>query len=530
MARSSPAKIIEDILTAYLKQPDFKDLFELTDASKCSKLIVGYQENIQKKLKPGINASGKPFFYSATSDIIPSNTSTNYKARDDKKKRDKLCLEIGYENIRAFQIFAALALNVVNTGDVQRGGALTPAEKAAYTRETKDKPVAALRKYFDPDLFNTTQKDVRLVSKTNGDRVEKYEIFVEGNIAKNEFKFIIATRGGKKEDAKEGILELKQESESKIVMNIEVQGLSFNRAFVKQGYYASEYEDEVNIPGDFAKKLLEFARNVLPTASTSSSSTASTSSAVSSAPSSTSGEGYKVFGDIKKIFQERANGTGDMPITYAIGRLKTLFNNNQTYICETNLPFDTKAYLPKDGKPVASNLYIGSWLNLYFDNFQVSADNKVVFTQSEAAKVDMRYASELFANLNGVNEPDFLLKRSFKGETLCQEQQYKGRILNVKQPALRDLSIITTEIAKVQQEYTQKVIAFLSKMFRIVQENTPAGVKTRLVVNNNKGIPGINLFGMEARNMLLEYYLRVEALFKKGSRLLYNKRSEYLST
>ena len=196
----------------------------------------------------------------------------------------------------------------------------------------------------------------------------------------------------------------------------------------------------------------------------------------------------------------------------------------RTHICEPasqKLYFEDDRLLPKPGDILGNNVYMRSLISLFYDTYQIDGSGKIFFTQSDAAKSDIAYASMMFARLNGVPEGDqrshtFLEKGSMKDHRACINAA--GRTLTIRNDAAKIIidSIFKPMLA-LQAAHKQKVNALLSRMFKIV---TDGGVK-RIQILNTNGITGVNAFGVEARTLLLEYYLGAEALYRKGTEFFF---------
>jgi hypothetical protein len=70
---------------------------------------------------------------------------------------------------------------------------------------------------------------------------------------------------------------------------------------------------------------------------------------------------------------------------------------------------------------------------------------------------------------------------------------------------------------KLQEEHTVKVNNLLNRMFEITKAGDASEIKFSKALKGF-GVEGVNKFAREARALLLEYYLKSEALYVIGVR------------
>lgn len=564
-ATASATALANELLTLFFTQTDLKELLELHSLDKCSLFVMGISDEIQKKLKKLPLAPGKELTYASASSLVPGK-ETNSATLNSRRKRDTSCADLGYYHVRNFQIYAALALSTIETefpSSVKRGGGSTAftGRYIELLKNINNTPFKALLNYISPDKTGMDGFYLKFDDRVprQGDFVIRWN-FGPGSQTDMTIEGEYVYRNTS--DTRNFTIQMTRTDDTTIVMTIEGGNTSLTQAFRFAGnsWRLADKDDVTfynSIHGIFARESGSssygpygqgqgqgqvqgqgqrqgpygqgpygqgqgqgpygpYGQSQGPYGQGPAYST------------STSALGYEGFVKLKDIFEKRSKGLKKFPVAYAIGRLRTLIDPMgeayRTHICEPTsqkLYFEDDRLLPKPGDVLGTNVYMRSLISLYYDNYQIDGSGKVFFTQSDAAKSDMAYASMMFAGLNGVLESDprshsFLEKGAMKDHRACINAG--GRTLTIRNDAAKIIiETVFKPMLALQAAHTQKVNVLLSKMFRIVTEG---GVKK--VILNTKGIEGVNAFGKEARSLLLEYYLGAEALYRKGTEFFFH--------
>ena len=272
----------------------------------------------------------------------------------------------------------------------------------------------------------------------------------------------------------------------------------------------------------------------------------SSSSGIGSAGGTSSFEGFDA---LKKLFQDTAEKGAEFPKAYCIARAMTLLNplfaselsapNQPSFsqVCRPKYDFDPTDLMPRPGKSARANMYLKSLVSLYYDEYKYNrGTGKVELTQSEPSRSSLRAASQQFGKLynlpgdqSGFLSPDETAKSSvnFPAYPLCGKNA--NRLLKIRQdkPGKELLARLQAECIKpmldFQESHTIQVNKLLMKMFKIetTQKNGRPQTSLRLQpAIKAAGIAGINAIGVEAHDLLLNYYLKSEAFYIRGIYLM----------
>lgn len=318
------------------------------------------------------------------------------------------------------------------------------------------------------------------------------------------------------------------------------------------GQWEFEYEDVTGEPRSsslFFDNIYELYgqenKRAGSTSSTSSaSSTSSTSAAVTSIASASAFEG---FDKLKTIFEDKTKKGKEFPKAYCMARLMTLINPvfgseltdaNQPYysqICRTKFDFETTDYMPRSGTAAKSNLYLRSFTSLYYDDYKYNrGTGKLELTQTEPSRTSLRDASNKFAKMYNIvgDQPNFLFESggavNFTAFKACEGKA--DRLLRIKGDKAGKELLATLQkdcvgpMLEFQMQHTQKVNKLLMKMFKI--EKTPLALKLQPSIKSG-GKDAINAIGVEAHDLLMEYYLKSEAFYIRGVTLFQNNSNAY---
>jgi len=256
---------------------------------------------------------------------------------------------------------------------------------------------------------------------------------------------------------------------------------------------------------------------------------ASTGSGSASAGSATAFEGFE---KLKKIFEDKTSKGTEFPKAYCIARLMTLINPvfgseltnpSQPYtsqICRKTYDFETDSLMPRAGMAAKTNVYLRSFTSLFYDDYKyVRGTGKLDLTQTEPSRSSLRDASNKFAKLYNIpgDQPNFLSESggavNFTQFSICKDD--KRIIIKSDKSGKEFLAKLQSQCVKpmldFQSQHTIKVNKLLMKMFKI--ENNILRLQPAVKAG---GKDAINKIGIEAHDLLLDYYLKSEAFYIRG--------------
>lgn len=255
---------------------------------------------------------------------------------------------------------------------------------------------------------------------------------------------------------------------------------------------------------------------------------------------------FEGFEALKKIFQDTADKGLEFPKAYCVARAMTLLNplfsseltnQNQPFysqVCKGKFDFETTEYMPRPGKSARANMYLKSFVSLYYDNYKYNrSTGKIELTQSEPSAAELRKASVQFAKMYNItgDQEGFLSPEdgkvksavNFTGYPVCAKADKVLRLKTDK--AGKELfAALQSQCIKpmldFQAKHTIEVNKLLMKMF-IIENTKESGLKLRLQpAIRAGGRDGINAIGREAHDLLLAYYLKSEAFYIRGIYLI----------
>lgn len=459
---TSSADLSNKILTALFSVTDYTDLLALTKIDDCSRYVwVTAQafdtlfERLQ--VQPTLGQSQEVRFV-ASKKVIPAPGTA---AAID---RNKLCLNVAYVYIRIFQIYAALALTVLEANPVklrvvptiagkpresffaQRGGAKpTPAQaqemgairilreylnilpESQQSRERKDltelsfdkkTPKSVLYFYYKEAQTDrsTDSTSVNAILKVSGKKEvsatlqviksaeRQYALSLNGTLVDT---FQIGVRGDATPIQYPIATDL-QERFDEVIADLVVDSTNTNVTGAQRG-----------APSYAGISASSYAPTYAPTY-------AGTTAPTALAGRGTTSTGTDLFigyTNIRKTFidynptadgRPLATSTGFFPKAYCVARAMTLLTplfksditdkNQPSYsqICRRTYDFESQQELmPRAGKQPKANLYFKSLVALYYDDYTVSG-GQVVATQTETGRSELREASALLAKLHRV--------------------------------------------------------------------------------------------------------------------------------
>ncbi len=486
-AAKKQSDLFDQITNVLAKNTSFQDMLMLHNLGQCGSYVFATAQAVstvfQKlQVEPKRGAKGEIYFASRK-DIMPGygTKQIDNETAERIRERDRMCLEIGYNYIRVFQILAALGLTTLNASPVRRfvggpapamgraasgprtavlyGGGRGIAQKTALYQELH----ASL---LDPLLFILGRTDdmppnqIQFLDSERRPAIKLYwvkpdqdsdTLVLEGHYfpSGNDYPFeFIAERSDTTRD-----------------YSIQANGRRalIGRMVQRRGdqRWVFEYDDPkfeafqaIGFLQEFHTQLQEIlgiqGRAVGPVGAAGAARIAAPAAQPgvsqygpdraynipvarmpSVAPVSGGVSVYEGFDALKTLYDGRQQGK-EFPKAYCIGRamqlLKPIFPDEKpakdpyfSQICSAQLDFETQGeYLPKPGKTPRANIYFRSLVALYYDDFELQ-QNKVFFTKTETGNSELADASEKFADL-------FQVTRDKKG-FLESQQQFRGSML-----------------------------------------------------------------------------------------------------
>ena len=569
-------KLPDEILKIMFATADFKDLLELSSIAGCGKYVFTTAKALSSlfhtlQVEPKEGAQGQIFF-APIQKLIPG-VGVKEVDQDLKERlilRNNLCLKIAYYYIRIFQVYAALALTVMDTNPTRT---MSVAETGRSLAKAQPKgPQAAIftggsvvqkggelktgQAKYGSKTAEVLLTDFKILQSWTDWVVKENQYFLRftktEEIQPQAFEFLIQWdyRPGVKHTDAEAIVKFKNTPFYPVT--VKVNAVDTNRidfyvgstkitTFVKEPFNPWTPEEGYD---DFYKELFETLSEMslgakapagAPAAAPAGAaagvagrvSTFGTTSALPGVIGSTA-TAFEKFKDVKDIFEKRVKGDS-FPKAYAVGRAMILLNpifereKSKTtpfysQICKRGYDFDPKDFLPRTGAQASANIYMKSLVALYYDQYQI-VDNNVSFTQSETGATELRVASTQISKLFRVDKS----QNTFVSTASVQYPQYdlckvKGGdlLLQINDPKIvQRLQAVIAGLLNLQEEQTKQVNDLLKKMF-IVKDNT-------MVFSNDLkkgGIEGVNRIAQVAREMLKIYYLKSEAFFTQGVLIL----------
>jgi hypothetical protein len=568
--RAKKAKELPDsILTVFFEKADFKDLLSLSSIASCPRYVFTTAEALdtlfQKiQIYPKLGKKGEILF-APLAQLAPGSIQDKrdqpVELRERTALRNQMCMDVSYYYVRIFQIYAALALSVLDADPTRRkslkqvkptgygipvrgpqaalfqsGGAL--AQRNPVRKEIVNTPFAPLAEYFS----QSTQDYLKMDDKTAG--VGEFFIqWISPRSTRPEISMTLPAIYRKNGVPKEATVTMTKSSASQIDMfidseNIQTFFFSINKWQFKyddptnstkaEGFYA-------NIHDYFSSFDFNVKRGV------GASSTGVLGRAVAAPGVGAPGIGvssgrtsFEGFDQIKKLYEDRAAGK-EFPKAYCIARAMTLmmpiFNSelldkNQKFYsqaCKREFDFETIAdAMPRPGRQPKANIYLRSLVSLYYDDYQFKGD-QVTFTQTESGRSELRDASKKLAALYDIKQnPETFIESTseFKAFPLCSK--FPNALLEFRDDTLRRQmqNDVIRPMLQFQEEHTRAVNTLLKRMFEVKIDRQGKPTMKFTNVLRSGGREAVNNFGREAHDLLLNYYLKSEAYFIKGVLLL----------
>jgi hypothetical protein len=560
----SSAELSDKILTALFSVTDYTDLLALTKVDDCSRYVwVTAQafdtlfERLQ--VQPVLGQSQEVRFVSAKKVIPAAGTAAAIE-------RNKLCLNVAYIYIRIFQIYAALALTVMEANPTRlrvvvgsTGKPVAPRGQFLMTGGAKPTPAQQqemgtfriLREYINilPESQQSKErKDLTELSfdKKNSKSALYFfykDIQTDKSTESSSVNAIFKLSGKKETTASLQVLKTSDRFYTLTLNGVLIDTFQIGiRGDASPMQYPSLADLQEKFDEIIAEIVIESADTNTVVAPRGAAAAAPAAAAGRGTTSSTGSDLFIGYTNIRKAFTDyrpTAEGrptatTGFFPKAYCVARAMTLLtplfesertDKNQPFysqVCRRVYDFESQQELmPRTGKQPKANLYFKSLVALYYDDYAVSG-GQVVATQTETGRSELREASALLAKLHRVPQSasgeNFIEGTApFRGTSLCggtSVQPGASVLLRIKEDNFRRR--IQSEIVKpmldFQKQHSDRVNVLLKEM---IQLKADGGFKFSTAITKG-GRAAVNDFGRRARAMLLEYYLKSEAFYIKG--------------
>jgi hypothetical protein len=576
--RAKKARELPDhILTVFFEKADFKDLLSLSSIASCPRYVFTTAEALdtlfQKiQIYPKLGKKGEILF-APLSQLAPGSIQDRQQTQELKERttlRNQMCMDIAYYYVRIFQIYAALALTVLDADPLRRkslkqlrptgygmptkgpqaalfhGGAL--AQRNPIRKEILNTPFAPLADYFS----QSTSDYLKLDDKTAG--VGEFFIqWISPRTTRPEMSMSLPAIYRKNGVPKEVTVTMTKSSNTQIDMFIDSENIqtffySINKWQFKyddptnstkpEGFYANIHDYFASF--DFNVKRAAGPGQAAPGVAAR---PVAAPGAVASGIGVTSGRtSFEGFDQIKKLYEDRAAGK-EFPKAYCIARamilMMPIFDSERldkhqkfySQICKREFDFETIAdAMPRPGRQPKANIYLKSLVSLYYDDYQFKGD-QVTFTQTESGRSELRDASKKLAALYDIKtNPETFIESSteFKAFPVCSK--YQNALLEFRDDNLRRQ--IQNEVIRpmldFQESHTAKVNALLKQMFEVKVDKQGRPTMKFSSTLRSGGREKVNEFGRKAHDLLLDYYLKSEAYFIKGVLLLERNPDKFI--
>jgi len=625
------SEIPKKILTLMFKHADFTDLLTLSNIEACPQYVFTSAQSLGNlferiQIRPERGPAGE-YIFAPIRRLAPEllkNSGATQPSVEDRLARDSMCVDVAYYHVRIFQIYAAIALTVLNTNPLrgsttgyatasataapttyalntralkpaalsgmrsvggrrtrrkQVGGRLTSAIGTALLRQITESPFYPFLQYF----FSTSKRnsggrrDSILTLKMDGREGEGDFIieWVPGSTQLDEMTldsyYVLhrerynSSSGAEPPEIK--ILTKMRRSGTRgtdeeyhlIIGRNKIAKFTSSRA----GDFLYYIEDDpqrlgypVNKPEMLIRRIHEHFGHDLETSgynrqsyATGSREYSSSGARISRPMGKSSFDGFDI---LYKMYGSLFKGEVAAPKAYMIARAMTLMMpimefeqaspNEQVFssVCKSSrLQFETSAeyLMPRPGTNPRANIYLRSFVSLFYDTYHVQREkNKkgVVLEKSQPGASELARASRLMAKLYNIpdRQEEFLESNvNFKGfESICGPARSREITLYYTDPELKEM--MRAHIRKMlefQNAHNERANRLLMRMF-VLDLNTREGEK--LVLSREleeRGLNSVNDFCKEARELLLDYYLKSEAFYISGIIILENNKERLSS-
>ena len=597
-------KLSDDILHLFFSNANVLKLLKLHNIAECPRFVFTTSDALATQFQklqiyPKLGKRGEILF-TPIGDLAPGlfkEDKVDAKIQEKIHERNTLCIDVGYFYVRILQIYSALALTTLNADPVrtkrgitirnpmkagpqnatlfgggrpsnyhpvvgsgplmvQLGGAIpkTGPFKVLYDSIVKT-PLEPLVGLLKPDgAPSQTNQIMHFEDARSG---KPGVLYINWTFPSSTAEFSMEGEFKRTNSDKLAVVFSMKRVQQGVVLLISTPDGRQVEQELKKSLSGWEFvyslgEGKASEPiGFFDKMYEEFTETPSNTNSTGKAAFASSGSAGPSFGSIGGTSSFEGFEQLKKIFQDTADKGSEFPKAYCVARVMTLLNplfsselpqNSQYFsqVCKAKFDFETTEYMPRPGKSARANMYLKSFVSLYYDDYKYNrSTGKIELTQSEPSAAELRKASVQFArmyNIQGDQEgflsPDDGKKSAvnFTGYPLCAKGDKLLRLKTDK--AGKELfAALQSQCIKpmldFQAAHTIQVNKLLMKMF-VIENTKESGVKLRLQpAIRAGGRDGINAIGREAHDLLLAYYLKSEAFYIRGIYLMNNSPTAF---
>jgi len=591
LARDLPHKI----LTLMFSTADFKDLLTLSNIDNCPRYIFTSAQSLESlftkvKVRPERGKAGE-FLYAPIKSMSPELFKNSSPSYEETAVRDTMCVDIAYYYVRVFQIYAAIALTIMNTNPMRgavvsrqgmvakaqgmgatgpragvfSGGAKIPDPTARAISATLFAPILN-NQYFSPWANDPSPTANRSILKMNDTSRTAQFIVVWDKARVSQprmdlqavYNYGRTSNGEKKEDC---VLTMSEAGEDDIALSINGDLIAnFKKdALGAWSLYTRDQSYGTSSPTELFKLIHEYFKDKTGFSSSNSGWTVAAGPLGPSAPSAPSGPGralsgkssFENFEAMEKMYSSFLKGEISAPKAFVVSRAMTLMNpifdtelsyKDQPVTCgscivQSRLDFETSVdyMMPRAGKDPKTNIYFRSLVSLYYDTYRIERDGqkrRLIFEKSNPGNEDLKRASLLMAKLYNVPvAPTEFLESSSKFlpfKKLCGESN-RDVYIQYGDPAIKAaIRTIITKMLAFQEEHNKRANAFLKSMFSVIIN--PKQGESLMFSKDLKdgGINAVNVYCKNARDMLLDYYLKGEAMYVEAILLLEANRDKLI--
>lgn len=586
------AKALPDqILSLFFSNATLMKLLDLHTIGNCPNFIFTTSDELsslflQLQIEPKLGKKGEILF-APVSEVAPVSSKNGSQVNSNKQEkiyyRNKLCTDVAYFYVRVFQIYAALALTVIDA-DPARRSKFSSVNSYQSRPGSRSSPLGGGAR-LGP-LLGPAQRGGRIPSSgiqkplydsMRVTAIEPLMSLLTLNRAKSDNNSTILEFDDNRQ-GRTGILYLKWTWPNTSDITLEGEFVKTSGQIIPISFSVSKTTSNsvdilkilitggVNVVDQELKKRLSSWEFVYDNFSLSRPGEAigffdkiyqafplENKNVSSNRPRSGSNTGvssFSGFKELKELFVSKTKG-GEFPKAYCMARLMTLIDpvfasekqpgipyNSQ--ICKKKYDFENKDYMPRAGDIAKNNIYIKSFVSLFYDDYQyIRGQTDIKLTMSEPRKSDLRNASIEFGRMYNIkdDQPTFLFESG--GEVRFTEFENcvgKGT-LKIKEDKIGKDFVATfqNEFVKKMLDYqvahTAKVNNILKKMFKIetiIDKNKRSQTILRLQPSvKAAGKDGINAIGNEVKDLLLNYYRQSEAFYVLGVNFFKENKNAY---
>ncbi len=575
------------ILHILFSQTDFKDILSLSSLEACPTYVFttanALEAMFQKlQIQPSKGKEGEIIFAPVSRlapGLIASKESTAEQV-ERMKQRNRLCMDVAFFYVRVFQIYAALALTIMNTNPTRRVGYAyvpqkrkmagpAPAPLFMSGGATAERGLRKQRKEFHwKDIY-------KQVIRTNFRVLENYFTFVEKRTTK---KILLQFSVGSSASSAYGsfniewepnqdvllgtYIDKKTKTESRPVrVTVEVEryagrevraSLLFDKdeiiSFIpssESGWVVEEGTTQVEKDRIFTDYIdsyfSDFREDVKegrPVAQAVKPGVGAQFRPGGIAVSTSAKSPFHSFDDLKKLFESYHKGDqkiGDFPKAYCIARAMTLLNPifeqeriNQPYrslVCNKTNTEEYLRHMPRAGTYANANIYLRSLVALSYEGYEYS-NQQINLVQSAESRAELQNIGKRFARLYKISgddsqTKDFLTSRvAFRDFPLCGKTDTNIQILHdgFRKKIQRD---VVMPMLAFQDKHNQNALDLLKQMFEFQEGQLKF---SKEIVKG--GLKAINELAHKAFRLLTVYYLTSEGYFINGILEFENNRGK----